>query len=239
MNENDFTTEQIAYYRARAPEYHEWHQRRGRYDRGEEHRKQWLRELDIVRDALAEQKPFGAVLELACGTGLWTRCLASGASSLMAIDAVPETIEINRQTTRCDKIEYRVADIFEWKPDKQYDLVFFGFWLSHVPASRFEEFWNLVRNALRRTGRVFLVDSLSTQASTATDHAPIDESGIVERKLNDGRTFHIVKRFYDPSTLGRKLADLGWESNLSTTGEFFLYGTLRNQGRANRVKGSD
>src|SRR6266511_3494592 len=27
------------------------------------------------------------------------------------------------------------ADIFEWVPDRRYDVVFFGFWLSHVPPS--------------------------------------------------------------------------------------------------------
>jgi len=235
MTENDLIAEQIAYYRARAVEYDEWHQRRGRYDRGEAHRAQWFRELDVVRYALAEHEPFDAALELACGTGLWTRCLASGASSLTAIDAVSETIEINRLKTRDDRIDYRVADIFEWQPDRQYDFIFFGFWLSHVPTSRFEGFWNLVRRALSGTGRVFFVDSLHTQASTATDHAAIDDSGIVERKLNDGSTFQIVKRFHNPVALRKELADLGWETNLRTTGEFFLYGTATNQDGANKT----
>ena len=36
--------EQIEYYRARAPEYDEWFFRRGRYDRGEGHRRAWFAE---------------------------------------------------------------------------------------------------------------------------------------------------------------------------------------------------
>lgn len=239
MNENNLIAEQIAYYRTRAHEYDEWHQRRGRYDRGEDHRRQWFSELNAVRDALADEKPFGAVLELACGTGLWTQCLASGSSSLTAIDAVPETIEINRRATHDDKVDYRVADIFEWTPDRRYDFVFFGFWLSHVPADRFGEFWGLVRRALSPSGRVFFVDSLQTQASTAKDHAPIGDSGIVERKLNDGKTFHIVKRFYDPNALRGRLVDLGWKCNLRTTGEFFLYSSLMKQDGANKAIDSD
>jgi hypothetical protein len=28
-----------------------------------------------------------------------------------------------------------------WRPDRRYDVVFFGFWLSHVPLERFAAFW--------------------------------------------------------------------------------------------------
>ncbi|NJL28893.1 MAG: hypothetical protein HC897_13870, partial [Thermoanaerobaculia bacterium] len=51
--DHDLIAEQIAYYRARAPEYDEWFLRQGRYDRGEVHRAQWQRELAEVEAALA------------------------------------------------------------------------------------------------------------------------------------------------------------------------------------------
>ena len=35
--EDELLHEQIAYYRARAPEYDDWFLRRDRFDRGEEH----------------------------------------------------------------------------------------------------------------------------------------------------------------------------------------------------------
>jgi hypothetical protein len=35
------------------------------------------------------------------------------------------------------------------------NLLFFSFWLSHVPPARFEEFWALVRGALKPEGRAF------------------------------------------------------------------------------------
>ena len=53
------------------------------------------------------------------------------------------------------------ADIFNWEPDDTYDVVFFSFWLSHVPQDRFEWFWSLVDRALVPGGRVFLIDNLS------------------------------------------------------------------------------
>src|ERR1019366_6875435 len=73
------------------------------------------------------------------------------------------------------------------------NLVFFSFWLSHVPPARFEEFWALVRTALKPSGQAFFIDSLPEPTSTAKDHGPLDESGVSRRKLNDGREFDIVK----------------------------------------------
>ena len=39
-----------------------------------------------------------------------------------------------------------------------FDAVFFGFFLSHVPPSRFEPFWSVVEGLLAPDGRVFFVD---------------------------------------------------------------------------------
>lgn len=226
MDNVDLADSQIAYYRARAPEYDEWHMRSGRYDRGPEHRRQWTFELDGLRAALNELRPFGSVLELACGTGQWTADLAEGASDVTAVDAVSETIEINQRKNVDTRVEYQVADIFHWNPEHRYDLVFFGFWLSHVPSERFESFWEMVQNALTPDGQVFFVDSLQTQRSTALDDTKIDDSGVADRKLNDGSRYKIVKHFYDPGELEGHLYRLGWKGRIRTTGDFFLYGNM-------------
>ena len=92
--------EQIAYYRARAEEYDEWFFRRGKYDRGEDFLRTWFSEIATVESALRALRPYGDVLELACGTGLWTRHLIDSASTVTAVDASAEVIEINQQRAR-------------------------------------------------------------------------------------------------------------------------------------------
>ena len=47
-SEDEVLSEQRAYYRVRAPEYDEWWQRRGRYDRGEEDAREWHRQVASV-----------------------------------------------------------------------------------------------------------------------------------------------------------------------------------------------
>ena len=75
MDEESLIQQQIEYYRARSSEYDEWFLRTGRYDRGDEHRKQWFAEVTGVHKALESSNPAGNILELACGTGLWTKHL--------------------------------------------------------------------------------------------------------------------------------------------------------------------
>ena len=95
-----------------------------------------------------------------------------------------------------------------------------------MPARQFNRFWEMVRAALKPDGRAFFVDSLATQESTARDHPELNDSGVEERKLNDGRTFNVVKVFHDPDQLSRRLHDLGWNGSIQRSGQFFYYGCV-------------
>ena len=227
MDERQIVEGQIAYYRARADEYDQWFLRQGRYDQGPEHRARWFQELAIVEIALRGEVRDADVLELACGTGLWTRHLAETNARVVAVDASPEVLAINRARVRSANVEYVEADIFSWKPTGTFDVVFFSFWLSHVPPGQFDAFWDGVRVALRPGGRAFFVDSLLEQSSTARDHGLLDQSGVVRRRLNDGREFDIVKVFYDPAELEHRLLQRGWSGWVRAAGTFFLHGLVR------------
>jgi 2-polyprenyl-3-methyl-5-hydroxy-6-metoxy-1,4-benzoquinol methylase len=225
--------EQIAYYRARAGEYDEWFLRTGRYDRGEEQNRHWFAEVAEVAAALDAFRPAGRVLELAAGTGLWTERLARYADHITALDASAETLAINRarmhrpDATPGPTVDYEQADIFTWQPRERYDVVFFSFWLSHVPRERFAAFWQTVRSALADGGRVFCIDSLYSDLSTARDHQLAGpEAASLRRRLNDGREYSIVKVFYRPDELSERLAALGWRADARVTPSFFLYGEV-------------
>ncbi|HEX2483823.1 MAG TPA: class I SAM-dependent methyltransferase [Myxococcota bacterium] len=226
-DERALLDEQLAYYRARAPEYDEWFLRQGRYDRGEAHRIAWEAEVDTVEGALRAARPRGRALELACGTGLWTGQLLVGAESVTAVDASPEVLRIHRERVASDRVRYVQADLFHWRLDAVYDFVFFGFWLSHVPPSRFEAFWSIVRAALAPGGTAFFVDNARSPEVLARDHAFPDEgSHVMERLLNDGRRFRVVKVYYEPGELEARLAELGWHARVRSSGEFFLFGDV-------------
>ncbi len=92
------------------------------------------------------------------------------------------------------------------------------------PTRSSTAFWELVRHALAPGGAAFFVDSQLDQTSTAINHAPLDDSGISLRHLNDGREFRIVKIFHRPSPLQERLEARGWRGWVKSSGRFFVYG---------------
>ncbi|MHB8620867.1 MAG: class I SAM-dependent methyltransferase [Chloroflexota bacterium] len=219
--------DQIDYYRARAGEYDEWFYRKGRYDHGAELNQLWFEEADQVRQALRGSGPVETALELACGTGIWTEELAQLSRRVTAVDAAAEMLDINRARLANPKVAYVRADLFEWQPTERYDLVFFSFWLSHVPPERLNGFVSSVRRALKPDGRVFLIDSRRETTSTARDqHLPTDAATQLVRRLNDGRQFTIVKVFYEPDQLATALVQAGFDADVRTT-HYFIYATAR------------
>jgi ubiquinone/menaquinone biosynthesis C-methylase UbiE len=224
---NDILQEQIAYYRARAAEYDEWFYRHGRYDRGATENQQWADEAAQVRAALHSLPKLGHALELAPGTGIWTAELLNLADKVTAIDASPEMIAINQAKVQSGKVEYIEADLFNWQPHQQYDMVFFGFWLSHVPPEKLDAFLQTVATALKPDGRVFMLDSRRTPSSTATDHVLPDKGTTLERKLNDGSTYRIIKIFYEPEPLEAAFKQAGLAVQAHVTANYFIYANGR------------
>jgi 2-polyprenyl-3-methyl-5-hydroxy-6-metoxy-1,4-benzoquinol methylase len=145
-------------------------------------------------------------------------------NSYQEIDAAPEAIAINKQRVGSAAVNYIVTDLFTWEPEQQFDFVFFSFWLSHVPDEQFVPFWQKVQKSLKPNGRVFFIDGLLNQTSTAQNHAPLHQKGHTERKLNDGRTYNIVKVFYKQQQLQESLQKLGLQGQVATTKDFFLHG---------------
>ena len=241
MNPEDLIGEQVAYYRARAPEYDQWWLREGTYDLGPEFNARWAGEVAVVESLLDEFAPRGDVLELAAGTGLWSQRLVRHASTLTCVDASPETLAINRTRTSGSavSVEYIEADLFSWWPVRRYDVVFFSFWLSHVPPARFDWFWSMVDAALAPGGRVLFFDNAAPFESIVPEFPLLQQDGEVRapwvssqvsdavnhRRLEDGRTFNVIKVFYEPAELEARLASLGWDALVGTTPTFFLHGS--------------
>jgi SAM-dependent methyltransferase len=230
MSPSAILQDQIDYYRARAAEYDEWWFRGGRYDRGSELNARWHADTAAVDAALvgwlAERRPRN-VLELACGTGLFTRHLAPRAAHVTAVDASSEVLTINRARVGGDNVEYVEADLFAWQPSRKYDVVFFSFWLSHVPPDRFDAFWVMVGRALNPGGAAYLIDSAFDRTSTAKDHVlPGQNESVVTRRLNDGREFRIVKVFYEPEPLTARLREIGWSAAVEGTASYFIHGSV-------------
>ena len=225
-DDREVLAEQIAYYRARAPEYDRWWFRTGQYELPTERKAQWDAEVARLEVAVAGLRPTGDVLELACGTGLWTRHLVRHADRLTAVDASPEVLAINAGRTADSSVPvtYVEADLFDWRPPRRFDVVFFSFWLSHVPPARFEAFWSMVGDALVAGGRAIFIDNLWGDGTWRAPQ-PAEDAVQVRTDLSDGSSHRVVKVYYEPDQLQQRLEALGWRADVGTTGASFLLGT--------------
>ena len=210
---DEVVAEQVDYYRRRA----------GEYDVTA------YGDVAAARERIArivtEMRPTGRVLEIACGTGLWTEALAESADSLTAIDAAPEMVEIARHRVRPANVHFEIANVFTWRPNTSYDVIFFSAWLSHVPTSRFEQFWQTLRGLVAEDGRVLFIDEHVDEAGKEAYVAGRDE--VVERRLDDGTTFLVIKNFVEPGRLEVRLRRLGWECAIRRDGRDWIRGEAR------------
>jgi len=211
---DEVLAEQVDYYRRRAHEYDVT-----AYGDVEAARERIAR-------LVARMAPRGRVVEIACGTGLWTQALAGVADSVLAIDAAPEAIAIARgRVAPAHDVVFEVADVFSWTTRDRFDVVFFSAWLSHVPASRFEQFWRLVRGLLAEDGRVLFIDE---HVDEREKEAYVPGGGeIVERRLEDGSAHRVVKNFVDPRALRDRLRELGWDCRIHREGGDWIRGEAR------------
>jgi len=214
--QDQLLAEQRTYYSALAPEY---------LDQG----------LDLpggaeLADALDAFRPTGSVLELACGPGTWTPQLLRHASDVTAVDASAEMLAIAASRVPGGApVRFVEADLFTWEPDRRYDVVFIGFWLSHVPAERSESFWARVAAALVPRGRVFFADD-SHRTPEELIEGPA--SSTIQRRTPDGTAYRIVKVAYEPADLERQLRELGWDITVTTAAGPVFWGAGTRAGEA-------
>ena len=134
-------------------------------------------------------------------------------------------------------IDFVVADLFAWDPPRRFDVVMMGFWLTHVPDQRLDEFWALIDRAVKPDGRVFVLDSAHPDLaarpagasydvhyeSASAVHSTLDvDAHRATRSLDDGREFEIVKRFWRPSDFISDTSRRGWRFVAEETTHFFF-----------------
>ncbi len=203
--------EQVAYYRARAAEYDAT---------STPPSNTFASHDEAVRASLQALAPRGKVLEIAAGTGVWTALLADMASEVLVTDSSAEMLALARaKVGERDNVRYEVRDAFELPATHEFDLVAFGFFLSHVPQDRFEAFWHGLRGAMAHGGRAFFVDE--GRHFLWREEWIDEEAGIVRRTLVDGSVHRAVKVLWEPDALERRLAEIGWDASVKGEGPFY------------------
>jgi RimJ/RimL family protein N-acetyltransferase/SAM-dependent methyltransferase len=226
-SDDELLRTQMRYYDDQARAYEDHWFRRGAHDVDAEDNARWFEETAMVEALVTDLDASGDVLDLAAGSGVWTRLLAPRARRLVAVDTSHRMLAQNRAHYGEPHVEYVRADVFSWDTDDRFDLIVMGFFISHVPPVRFDGLWARLRTWLRPGGCVWLVDERWQRGFPKAGGRSLGGPSHAHRRRLDGRHYTIVKLFYTPEELAAKLDALAWDADIRSTGERFCAGTVR------------
>lgn len=203
------------YYAARAREYERVY--------AKPERQADLRQLEALLPGLFAGR---RVLEIACGTGYWTRFLAREASAIVAVDATAETLAIAAEKSwPPGRVSFRAADAYAL-PDElgAFDAAFAGFWWSHVPVRERARFLGALDRRLIAGARVALLDNLFV-AGNSTPIASRDADGNTyqRRRLDDGSEHVVVKNFPSETDLRGDFGAFGQNMRFTALQYYWLF----------------
>jgi protein-L-isoaspartate O-methyltransferase len=216
------TDEVTRYYAARADVYDET---AGYFDRDAEA----LREP--LKDRYRELFKGKNVLEVACGSGYWTRVLGEVAASVFAFDINQEILP--KAVERCrdlPNVTFRIADAYTFLGvPTGFDAAVAVWWYSHVPKANLSQFLRALRGVLAPGALVMFNDQLPYEPAVRTTDRHGDTRE--ERTLPDGRRFSVIKNFPSEAELRAAVSPFASE---------FAYAACPGEGRWEvvwRVKG--
>ena len=208
----------VEYYSKRAIEYEEI------YDWKDPDRQ---REQDMLSTAIRDSLRGRDVLEVACGTGWWTRILSESARSIMATDLGDEVMVIAREKKYGCPVTFRREDAYNLSfEDDSFNGGLAFSWFSHIPHDLIDIFIDKFHRVLARGSRVFIADNTYIQGIGGE---PVVREGDTNtykiRALKDGGVFTIVKNYFSVEDLvdifGRHVE--GFNENNVRHGECFWY----------------
>lgn len=158
--------------------------------------------LEIV-EALKGAAKDKDVLEVACGTGYWTRHVAPISRQTIATDFSDEMLAAAR-SQRVPRAKFVTDNAYALSNvnKRSFDLGYAMHWVSHIPMARWEEFFAAFHARLRPGATVVLADDIRRMDDTDPYYSKLADRDTYEvRRLPDGTTYEIVKTYFSPESL--------------------------------------
>jgi SAM-dependent methyltransferase len=175
-----------AYYDARAAEYDDWYLGTGLF--ASRDRPGWEDEVRALTEVLAAL-PAARTLDVACGTAFLTRHLAG---FVVGLDQSPRMVEIAQSRLPAGLALVGDALDLPFAPGS-FDRVLAGHFYGHLEEAERSSF---LGGARRVASSLVVVDSAAAEPRSEWQ----------ERRLNDGTSHRVFKRWFTPSSL---LGELG------------------------------
>ena len=149
-------SEILAYYAARANEYEKVYAKPERQA-----------DLRYLRQLVPVYLAGRHVLDVACGTGYWTRLIAERAAAITGIDLSPDTLAVAKtQQPASWPADFVIADAYALdEVPGTFDAAFVGFWWSHVMRQDLQRFLTGLHRRLTPGSPVVILDNRYVEGS--------------------------------------------------------------------------
>jgi demethylmenaquinone methyltransferase/2-methoxy-6-polyprenyl-1,4-benzoquinol methylase len=185
----------VDYYEARACQFETV------YDRPERQA-----DLRVLRNWLAQEARGLTLLEVACGSGYWTRVAATTAKAILATDCNPSPLELARSKNLGPHVAFVRADAFALPTQgSHFDGGMAHFWWSHVSLGDRQVFLKHFASKLRNQAKLVMIDNNFAAGSTAISRRDALGNTYQRRRLASGEEYEILKNFPTDEELRRSL----------------------------------
>lgn len=177
------------YYSKRAKEYDDV------YRRPDNTR---LKEQKILAEYISQTFKGRYILELACGTGFWTKYLLKSAKQVLATDYSLNMLEISSsRLSKNSNIMFLQADAYHPPiSSPKFNGAMANFWFSHIPKSKIKKFLTTLHSRLDKNSAVLMADDVYVENRGGELVQKEGKDTFKRRLLKSGEQFQILKNYY-------------------------------------------
>jgi ubiquinone/menaquinone biosynthesis C-methylase UbiE len=180
------------YYSKRANDYEQIYHRNNPVRQSEQ-----AKIKNLLRNSFGNK----SVLEIACGTGYWTKAVAQTAQSITAVDNSTEMLEVakakNIKAHFINDNAYTLNNV-----NDEFNAGLANFWFSHIPKDQINIFLTTFHKKLLPGSTVIMAENILNK-DIGGEYIKKDEdvNTYKLRTLNDGTTYQILKNYYNEEEL--------------------------------------
>ena len=154
------------------------------------------------------------ILEIACGTGYWTKMIAETCAFIVAMDINEEVLNIAKAKVYNSRtVDFRQLDFWQLKyADNPLDSVFGGFIWSHILKKEIPQLLSILFKQIHPKGELIFIDNKYVDGSSTPISRTDEESNTYQiRKLQTGEEYEVLKNFSNEKEIDNLIKNFGVE----------------------------
>ena len=178
--------DQVKYYSERAKEYEKIYLKPERQN-----------DLSTISQYLKDHFMNKTVMEIACGTGYWTKFISESAESVVASDINENVLKLAKSKMYKCPVDFIAEDVFNIsRGSGSYDAGFGGFIWSHISVNELAPFLKSFLANIKPGGTAIFIDNEYVEGNSTPIAFYDDEGNTYQiRKLDDGSEYRVIKNY--------------------------------------------